>query len=99
MNRAEFESRVEKRKGFTMSVTEADWKIIEKVYTFHPSISETKGKEQIADLYTEYGMGIIRDMLPRAEVMQKLEDEQRKARAELDRITALIEETRAGGEI
>lgn len=62
MNRAEFENRVEKRKGFAMSVTEADWKIIEKVYTFHPSISETKGKEQIADLYTEYGMGIIRDM-------------------------------------
>lgn len=80
-------------------LTDKEYKLIEYVYQFHPAISEINGKRQIARLYVEFGMGIIRDMLPRAEVMQKLENEQRKAKAELERITALIEETRAGGEI
>ena len=32
-------------------VTEKEYKDIEFVYTFHPSISNTEGKTQIAQLY------------------------------------------------
>ena len=56
----EFNSRVSK------PVTEVDYDKIELVYAYHPSISETKGKDQIAMLYETFGMRIILDMLPTA---------------------------------
>lgn len=47
-------------------VTEEKYKDIEFVYTFHPSISNTEGKTQIAQLYKLGGIRLIRDMIPTA---------------------------------
>ena len=80
-------------------VPDREYSIIEKVYTFHPAISETEGKRQIAELYVNFGMVLIMDMLPRAEVMAKKEEELREARAALSRIQEEIEEIRRGGEL
>lgn len=46
------------------------YEIIERVYTYHPAI-ETK--KQIANLYLNFGMTAIGDMLPRAEKIMALE--------------------------
>lgn len=80
-------------------VSDADYALVERVYTFHPAISETEGKRQIAELYVNFGMVLIMDMLPRAEVMAKKESELREARAALSRIQEEIEEIRRGGEL
>lgn len=54
-------------------VTESEYRVIEKVYVYHPSISETEGKHQIAGLFNNFGMRIIRDMLSTAEEAQEYE--------------------------
>lgn len=46
--------------------TDKEYEAIETVYTFHPAISETEGKKQIASLYDTFGFRIIADMLPTA---------------------------------
>lgn len=80
-------------------VSDTNYALIERVYTFHPAISETEGKRQIAELYVNYGMVLIMDMLPRAEVMATKERELREARAALNRIREEIEEIKKGGEL
>lgn len=80
-------------------VPDREYSIIEKVYTFHPAISETEGKRQIAELYVNFGMALIVDMVPRAELMAKKEEELRAARAALRKVEEEIEEIRKGGAI
>lgn len=80
-------------------VSDTNYALIERVYTFHPAISETEGKRQIAELYVNFGMVLIMDMLPRAEVMATKERELREARAALNRIQEEIEEIKEGGEL
>ena len=79
MMKEEFEARVGE-------VTASDYAIIEKVYTWHPSISETDGKKEIAEIYEKYGMCVIRGMEEVADYMKKLDDERR----ELERRQALL---------
>jgi hypothetical protein len=67
MNKAEFTDRV---KGLKFEdVNEEDWEIINTVYAYHPMISDVKGKDEIAALYTKGGMGIMNDMFPTANVI------------------------------
>jgi hypothetical protein len=61
MTHEEFEAKLGSK------VSDADYAIIERVYTFHPVISNTKGKQQIVDLYKIGGMRVIKDMIPTAE--------------------------------
>lgn len=67
-----------------VSISDDDFKVIELVYTFHPAISETRGKEQIALLYTTFGMTVINDMKPRALKAREIESKIAKARADYD---------------
>ena len=60
MTKQEFQALA--KRSFTDDV----YAEIETVYTFHPSISETEGKKQIAYLYDTFGPRIIKDMLPTA---------------------------------
>lgn len=54
-------------------VTQAQYDVVEIVYAFHPSISNTKGKEQVAYLFVNFGMRVFLDMLPTAKQAQELE--------------------------
>lgn len=45
MTKQEFEKRI------GAEISQKDYSIVEHVYTWHPSISEVEGKEQIAKLY------------------------------------------------
>ena len=76
----EFEKRIDD------TVTDEEYKVIESVYQWHPVISEVEGKEQIATLYKNFGMVIIKDMLPRAEKAREIEGRLRAARIEVERI-------------
>ncbi len=60
-------------------VPDREMNIIQTVYTFHPAINDVGGKGQIAKLYLEYGMTVIKDMLLRAERLMMLERELAKA--------------------
>ena len=80
MMKAEFEAMAGK------SVTDEEYKVIEAVYTWHPAINGTTGKDQMKTLYTQFGFGVIRGMLPVAEKMEKLDGERRELLAQLDTI-------------
>lgn len=102
MTKQEFMSKVAEatpKEKEIQAVSDTDYALIERVYTFHPAISETEGKRQIAELYVNFGMVLIMDMLPRAEVMATKERELREARAALNRIQEEIEEIKRGGEL
>jgi hypothetical protein len=85
MMKNEFEALVGKE------VSEDDYRNIEYVYAFHPSISEVEGKKQIAAIYQlPGGMRIIRDMLLTADQQARLEEEKAKMCGEIRRIEELI---------
>lgn len=90
MTKEEFTSRAKK------PITDSDYKKVEKVYTFHPSIDPNKGKDQIASLYDTFGMRIIEDMIPTAEKAAELEDKIRHARMEIERLTEEYRELKEG---
>lgn len=77
-------------------VTEEEYRQIEHVYNFHPSISETYGKIQISQLYMAYGMAIIRDMTPRANRMMELERRQQCLRCQMEEVKGEIRAAREG---
>ena len=85
MTKQEFEERI------GGEVRQKDYDIIEYVYTWHPAISNTEGKDQIATIYKMGGMCIIKDMQPTAKLMEELDAEKREAEYQLSKIKAQIE--------
>lgn len=77
-------------------VSAEDYKDIEFVYTYHPSIENVNGKEQIASLYKMGGMRIIRDMLPSAQKMKSMEDEYSRLVQEADALYKVMQEFKLG---
>lgn len=65
---------------------EDDWEIIQTVYNFHPLITDTKGKDEIAMLYNTGGMGLMHDMHGTAFEISCREDASQKARICKDQI-------------
>ena len=78
MNKNEFEQRIGK------TVNQSEYEIIEKVYTWHPAISNVSGKDQIADLYKNFGMSVIRGMVPVADKMIEIDEKKRELRAQME---------------
>ena len=58
------------------------------MYTFHPSIDPVNGKDQIAMLYSTFGMPIIMDMLTTANRVEKIEDEIRSHKLSIVKLEA-----------
>ena len=77
-------------------LSEQEYKDIEYVYTWHPAISETKGKEQIAWLYINFDMCVIRDMYETASLMEDLDDDLKEAQNKVKKLTERIERLRRG---
>ena len=96
MMKYEFESCVKELNKVGCKVSDNDYALIEKVYTFHPSVSETHGKAQVAWLYNEFGMRIFRDMEATADANMKLEEAIRDARRTLQRLLDTADELRKG---
>ena len=92
MSREEFEAKLGRE------INPAEYKDIEFVYNFHPSISETDGKKQIADLYKLGGIRLIRDMIPTARKAQEIEDEIRELNLQLANAKRAYEALKRGEE-
>ena len=56
------------------TVTDNQYQIIEEVCMWHPSIKNTSGKEEVAELYKSFGMTIFCDMHKRAFRIKMLEE-------------------------
>jgi len=80
----------------TKKCTNTQYACIEKVYVFHPCISETQGKKQIAELYDKFGMRLILDMLPTAEKAAELEKEILQKQNELNELAAEMKRLKDG---
>lgn len=91
MMKQEFENLIGKE------VSDKDYEVIDRVYTFHPAISETEGKKQIADIYNAGGMAVIRGMLEAADIMNNLEKELEEARAALEKVVRRIQNVKDNG--
>lgn len=78
MNKQEFEQRAGK------TVSDKDYKVVELVYTWHPVISETEGKDQIAAIFNAGGMSVIQDMMETAEMAMEIDSERRKLEAKMN---------------
>lgn len=78
----------------TRHPTNSEFEKIEHVYASHPSINESghEGQEQIARLYSEFGMRIIRDMTPTAEKAEQLRTELISARNRVEHLTEELKE-------
>lgn len=85
MMKYEFEERLNDIEGMKRTVTDEEYKLIEHVYAFHPSISETEGKRQVALLYHEFGIRIFKDMAETAERNRELEADIKRLEAEIDK--------------
>lgn len=83
VTREEFD-QISKDGGFETEITDRDYSIIEFVYQFHPCISETYGKKQIADLVGIYGMRIVKDMLPTARKAKEIEEKMSGYRGQIE---------------
>ena len=90
MTKQEFASRTSR------PFTEEDYKIVEKVYTFHPCIDSDRGKDQIASLHETFGMRVILDMLPTAEKAEELENKIIATKHELEALTAALFDLKSG---
>ena len=71
-----------------------EYEVIECVYACHPSISGSghEGQEQIARLYSEFGMRIIYDMFPTAKKVERLRTEPISARNTVEQLTKELKE-------
>ena len=79
MTKQEFEKRI------GAEISQKDYSIVEHVYTWHPSISEVEGKEQIAELYKSFGMPIIKNMMEAANYAETLDREMAQAQRQEER--------------
>ena len=75
MMKHEFENLVGK------DVSQEIYDKVETVYMNYPGIND---KQQILDLYKQFGMVIIADMLPRAQKIQDIEEKIRALNIEIE---------------
>lgn len=92
MTREEFDAIAEKKfPEVAKQITDSDWKTIEYVYTFHPSIKEVDGKNQMVYLVKFGGMRVIKDMVQTAKEAEELEKKISVARRTLNELREQLE--------
>ena len=67
----------------TRKPNDNEFEKIQFVYDYHPSINPVNGKDQIAMLYSTFGMRIIMDMLDTAQQAELIESERRQLKNRL----------------
>lgn len=80
MTKQEFEKRI------GAEISQKDYSIVEHVYTWHPSINEVEGKEQIAELYKSFGMPIIKNMMEAANYAETLDRAMEQAQRQVEEL-------------
>ena len=99
MHKSEFLNKVHELDAEKGSyICQNDYSIIEYVYTWHPAIDAIKGKEQIAYLYVNFGMRLIKDMVDTATKMEKAENKLMKAKTEYENARMAYESLKSGND-
>lgn len=80
----------------TEAPTDEDFELIQFVYNYHPCLDPAEGKNQIAMLYSIFGMRIILDMQETAKRAQEIETERRQLRTRIDELDEEYEAIKAG---
>lgn len=93
MNKQEFLDRIKS----TNIPTFEQYEEIQYVYTWHPSINEVTGKDQIAKLWDVGGIRLIRDMKSTAEKAQALEHQIAIAEAKVQKLRSALMDLAIGG--
>ena len=83
--------KIEDREFIADQIPEEKWKVIRHVYQFHPGISDTRGKFQIAEIYVAGGFEAVQGMLPIARKEQELENTIQYARSKIHEANEKIE--------
>ena len=91
MDKYEFLKECEKYTHGKPYINEENYKIVNYVYEWYPTLNKPFAKDQIAMLYCTFGMGIIRDMLVRASTMENLHNSLGGAQTQVDAIKKEIE--------
>lgn len=87
MTKQEFESELSVYDcNADIIISDTDYKVIEFVYNFYPTLSDVYGKQEIAGIYTFGGMAVINDMFARAKEAQKYEQAIASCKGELNRL-------------
>ena len=96
MTDTEFYSRLPEG---TKKPTDKDFDVIDFVYCYHPSIDPVKGKDQIAKLYSEFGMRIIWDMFDTAKRAQEIDidNDRRHLRLQIEELDKEYATLKQGG--
>ena len=68
MTRSSFEYNINK------TITDEEYKVIEFVAKYHPSIDRAKEEKQLGELYKNYGMSLIKGMVFVANEVKKTEE-------------------------
>lgn len=96
-------TKIEFERMTNSTVTDEDYKKIEMVYMYFPTISHdsTIAKEQIAHLYTycNMGMRIIHDMYPTAIRAKELQDKIASTTREIEQLKEQLELLKNGNTI
>lgn len=72
-----------------------DYALVERVYTWHPSIPNVGGKAAIAHIYAYGGILVIKDMLPRAERAEQADAQIRAIRKDIQGMEQAIRDIQA----
>lgn len=96
MTKQEFESALHAYREMKTTISPSDYALIEKVYAFHPAISEVNGKAQVAMLYAEFGIRVFKDMEATADKAVILEKNIHTKRNELAKVLDEYEQLRRG---
>lgn len=73
------------------AITEEEYSVIEKVYAWHPSISNSDGKGEIAYLYVHFGWVLIVDMLRRAKAIEEKENDISRVKNDFESSIKMLE--------
>lgn len=66
--------------------TDDEYELIEKVYNWHPAISETDGKRQVARLWDDFRITIFYDMSHRADAILQIQKALSRSRTEVEKL-------------
>lgn len=80
--------------GYGANVSDDEYREIEYVYTWHPSICDVGGKAQIAALYAHGGILVIRDMAARAKKAESMDGKMREIRRDIEGMQKQLEDMR-----
>lgn len=97
MTKYEFEDHLKALEPMCRGISDEDYILIEYVYTWHPCISETEGKAQVALLYKEFGIRVFQDMKATARRNQELEEAIQRTREQLRKLLDEADTLRKGG--